>query len=296
MNLKLPENAENQDSTDCFFRNQLFVKCLIFEDYIQIKNVLTSPQTADQPMSITITNMQINVFKSGKTKSWKLTTFTGNDEIDQVSEGLSFDFKCDYPCYTCVGDATECKSCNDYDSGTYMILFQNKCYLNCPDGTYEESFQCKPCNSRCKTCGNSNAQWCTSCNVDSEFPFLDGSTCAEECSFGKFGNLANGKCEPCQKPCETCVGDAGTCLSCFQTAEEKFLGHSQCLTKCPARTVADVTKKSTICQDCSSNCADCIGTPTNCSACPSGLFLNMLDYTCVETCPADLTVMNVQTG
>ena len=102
--------------------------------------MLSSPQNAGQPMSITITSMVINVFKDGPTKSWKLATFTGSDEIDEIKEGLSFNFLCNFPCNTCGEDPDECTSCNDYDSGSYLILYENKCYSTCPDSTYEESF------------------------------------------------------------------------------------------------------------------------------------------------------------
>ena len=103
-------------------------------------------------MSLTINSMYINVFEPIETNSWTMTAYAGKYEIDRIEEGMTFKFDCKYPCMTCGESPEHCLSCNDYDLGTYMILYNDKCYEICPEGTYEEDFQCKPCNFKCKAC------------------------------------------------------------------------------------------------------------------------------------------------
>ena len=132
-------------------------------------------------MSLTITNMYFNIFEPTVTNSWSMSSYTkdGVYLIDSITDDqMTFEFVCEFPCKECVpGEPTNCTSCNDYDLGGYLIRYEGICYENCPDGTYEESFQCKPCNPKCKTCSKYSPLFCTSCDSESDFPFLDGTTC-----------------------------------------------------------------------------------------------------------------------
>jgi hypothetical protein len=85
--------------------------------------------------------MYFNVFEPLETNSWTMKTYTQDSvfEIDEIDGPMKFRFDCNYPCLSCNAPS-ECKSCNDFDIGGYLILYEGKCYADCPDGTYEESF------------------------------------------------------------------------------------------------------------------------------------------------------------
>ena len=140
-------------------------------------------------MSLTITNMLINVTEPLVTNSWSLKSFTeeGRYAIDEIKGDLSLEFSCSFPCLTCAeGSPDVCTSCNLVDG--YAILYEGVCYEECPTGTYYESFACKPCNSRGRTCTYLSPTWCTSCDPESDHPFLDGNTCTDTCGFGEYGS------------------------------------------------------------------------------------------------------------
>lgn len=40
---------------------------------------------------------------------------------------------------------------------------------------------CKPCDTKCKTCDKYSPSVCTSCDIKSIYPFLDGTTCIDFC-------------------------------------------------------------------------------------------------------------------
>jgi proprotein convertase subtilisin/kexin type 5 len=166
-------------------------------------------------MSITITNMRINVYEPLTTQSWRMTALQedGRYAIDTIRENLQLSFECTYPCLTCDTDATDvCDSCNSVNG--FNILYEKKCYQTCPDGSFFEYFQCKECDENCKTCSKYSGIQCTSCKQDSSAPYLNGNACSWTCDFGFFGNRETGLCEPCTYPCESCVETSTTCLSC----------------------------------------------------------------------------------
>jgi proprotein convertase subtilisin/kexin type 5 len=123
-------------------------------------------------------------------------------------------FNCNFPCLTCASrqEPSTCLSCNTVEGNN--ILYEKKCYETCPKGTYFEYFSCKPCDKQCKTCYKDSGLMCTSCNANSEWPYLSGNICTKDCDFGYFGNVLTGLCEKCSYPCESCSGTADTCLSC----------------------------------------------------------------------------------
>jgi len=167
------------------------------------------------------------VEKAGTTDSWSFISFSkgGTYQIDKISKGLSFSFKCNFPCSECeYSDPDKCKSCNSVpldfkppkNNATYSIKYDNKCWKNCPDGTYSNNNtgQCIKCDPKCKTCAWSiitNEIDCTSCDVGSAWPYHDWNKCVKKCEPGSFGNKNSASCELCKFPCETCSDTADNC-------------------------------------------------------------------------------------
>lgn len=62
--------------------------------------MLPSDEYAGTQMSLTITNMKINVLTPLVTTSWNLTTYLsdGVSKIDTIQGGMSLTFECNYPC------------------------------------------------------------------------------------------------------------------------------------------------------------------------------------------------------
>lgn len=136
-------------------------------------------------MSLTFTNIRLNVFKPTLTNSWTLTSKENNGlfAIDKIPDGMTMKFLCTYPCETCSAlDSTVCDSCNTVEN--FTILYNNKCYKECPDGTYFSNYRCYPCAENCKTCTRTNPKDCASCASTSIWPFLSGNTCQNFCDFG----------------------------------------------------------------------------------------------------------------
>ena len=80
-----------------------------------------------------------------------------------------------------------CTACNVQE--TYLILYGNKCYEDCPERTYKEAYQCIPCDDKCATCPDNSGSLCLSCfGGYSDFPFLYGNTCVDQCEYGYYGN------------------------------------------------------------------------------------------------------------
>ncbi len=201
-------------------------------------------------MSITLTRQIIKVDKPQVSDSWKMITFTDSStkyEIDTIQSGMSFTFGCKLPCLTCRPDDPEyCLSCNQYTK-EYLILYDGKCNKDCPPQTYQEAYNCLPCDDKCKTCTKYSGSTCTSCHYENpfaEYPFLSGNTCVDECIYGYFGDLKTGKCSTCVDPCETCTSEPDKCLSCRmpEAGEDivSFFHDFTCKKSCPNGWVANV--------------------------------------------------------
>jgi proprotein convertase subtilisin/kexin type 5 len=160
----------------------------------------------------------------------------------------------------------------------------------CPAGTFFEYFQCKPCDSKCLTCEYTSGTSCTSCDVNSENPFLNGKDCSDTCPYGEFGNRDTATCEPCDYPCEQCVDTSSTCTSCRQDSLDKFYFENQCLAECPPGQYTESEARDNVCLPCSENCLTCELSADSCTSCPASQILNNLDGTCVQSCPEDLSI------
>nr|XP_060465618.1 proprotein convertase subtilisin/kexin type 5-like [Panthera onca] len=155
------------------------------------------------------------------------------------------------------------------------VSFQHHCHKMCPERTYGEGSECKPCDTNCSNCDQHE---CYSCE---EGFFLLGGTCVRNCGPGFYGDPETGECEPCHRACETCTGFGhqqcrtcreglqlrqGTCVGPAQTPVEGEFWNAPgapwpSLTVSPARTPPTECHKS--CRACSS--------PGTCTTCREGL-------------------------
>jgi len=71
-----------------------------------------------------------------------MTTYTDSStdySIDTIQGGMNFTFDCNVPCLTCrPGEPDYCTECSFFDE--YLILYEGKCSVDCPLGTYKEAF------------------------------------------------------------------------------------------------------------------------------------------------------------
>ena len=171
------------------------------------------------------------------------------------------------------------------------------CYKECPDGTYLNNFQCELCDETCLTCSATSGIQCRSCDPDSEWPFLNGNLCTASCEFGYYGNRETARCDTCKHPCESCVDHEDRCTSCSSANVEKYFFNNECRADgcpfgyvSPRRLEGDRYVEDNICKKCSDNCVSCEFSTTNCETCPDTKLMNAVDNSCVDICPADITV------
>jgi proprotein convertase subtilisin/kexin type 5 len=92
----------------------------------------------------------------------------------------------------------------------------------CPDKTYEDDENCKPCEKNCTACENGKV-----CNTCDDGFFLIDNDCVEECPEKTYKNLALKICAPCEESCKTCE-TADECKTCDKkevlTASKKCSG------------------------------------------------------------------------
>jgi hypothetical protein len=142
----------------------------------------------------------------------------------------------------------------------------------------------------CKTCAKSSGIACTTCDVSSAWPYLDGNLCSEKCQFGWFGNKNFARCEKCKYPCESCIDNEEKCLSCVTTNVDSVFYEHKCLPHCPKGWVAPLSENQKICRKCNSNCEECNVEVDRCTKCAPGLILNKVDNNCVKKCPLGKSV------
>jgi len=67
---------------------------------ILIKDLIDTTYEKGQKMTLTITNMRINVYKPKTTNSWVLTTLENDARygIDRIGSDMTLTFDCTYPC------------------------------------------------------------------------------------------------------------------------------------------------------------------------------------------------------
>jgi hypothetical protein len=195
---------------------------------------------------------------------------------------------CDSNCKTCAGSVTSCTSC--------------------ADGSYLDNATCKPCDPNCMTCEGS-ASSCTGC-INGKT--LIGSLCKAVCPEGYYLDIEKDLCDACSANCKSCKGSADICTGCrsgvlfqdkcvlncpdgyYKTSSgclncgslcktcTSSYGCTQCIDgyKLAGINCEKICKEgyylsSNTCIECSSNCQACIRNSDNCTACSSGMVLNI---------------------
>ena len=95
-------------------------------------------------------------------------------------------------------------------SNSTSSVWLNQCVGSCDIGSFAENsdWKCQRCNQYCSSCNGSSIAQCQGCVLGSGY-YLTGSTCAQNCSFGFFGENSTGTCQQCT----TCVIDSPGSLS-----------------------------------------------------------------------------------
>jgi proprotein convertase subtilisin/kexin type 5 len=192
---------------------------------------------------------------------------------------------CFSPCQTCSQAGSTCTSCVSGYS-----LQGASCLSDCGNGYYPTiifstsiwgwtiSIQiCRHCPDICVTCSDSST--CTSC--PSSYHLDQNGNCLSNCTQpNQYFDLTTRQCLNCSSTCYTCKGPLVTdCLSCYP---DYYLSQGSCLSQCPYGYYASSTYR---CEACSPNCANCQGSSTNCSACPTGGYLQLANG--VSSCTVD---------
>ena len=119
--------------------------------------------------------------------------------------------------------------------------------------------------------------------------YLLGNTCMDKCPTTHHGIDETKTCEVCISPCKTCEGSLTTCTSCDLTQDLSFYFRNECFTSCPL----DISVEDEgVCVECDSNCKTCDDeySPDFCTSCYGDAYLDYHTNSCVEVCPAGLTV------
>lgn len=180
--------------------------------------------------------------------------------------------KCEFPCKTCVRNATTCTRCH---KTTGKAAFKGRCVEECPEGTYtgEGHFQgaCMGCLATCKTCDSKTS--CLSCSPPLVLEIDERKKqplCLQSCSAGRFADEKTRSCGPCDKSCATCSSSASNCTSC---PTGTALHGSKCVEECPDGKYSRKDGNGGVCAPCHSMCKTCNG-PTECLSCPTPKFLD----------------------
>jgi len=149
------------------------------------------------------------------------------------------------------------------------------------------------CNYPCKDCLTGLPSICLSCypedpNIKNGRPFLQVSTCVEECSGDRYYDAITQRCELCDSKCLSCKDSATFCTSCGIN-EYLFLHQNQCLTVCPDHFIEDPSANR--CKSCSDKCLTCEGLPTSCTSCDkSTTWKYFFHDSCIEECIPNISV------
>ena len=227
-------------------------------------------------------------------------------------------YACSNPCSNCLSTANTCTSCQaETGTGNQLYLYNNKCYSECPDKTYQSGITCVDCGIRCATCALSSST-CTSCvspykiynnqcvvNCPSSTSIqLDSNTCSDCSSNCKYCSVTFDNCTACDDPlvlqgsscvsycnsgyfsnngvCQACSGCkecSGTSTTCTSCTGSKLVYSGTCVSSCPVGTYASTLT----CEACSSACFSC-SEASSCDTCPTGSYLYLT--ACVSACPS----------
>lgn len=188
---------------------------------------------------------------------------------------------CVSPCNSCSSSAF-CTSCLvDSGTNTQMLLYDGKCYLNCPTKTYRNGIICQACSTSCEEC--SDGSTCTACPTNY---LLYKGTCVMSCTVGTSVQIGT-SCFDCSNNCAQCSGTVSTCTRC---ATGTVLSSNTCIAECPAGFTTTTTSNGA-CVPCV-NCPTCLGATTTCTSCSGSLILH--ESQCIDSCPPGYTSTTAQ--
>ena len=246
-----------------------------------IANGLTAGQTGS--ISLSIQTSEGYTIDTGDGNTRLYTAYTGS---------------CDGSCKTCTGVSSTCNSCLTPSSHPYQRV--NTCLSLCPATSFlvtsPSPVTCITCHFTCKECTSSLSTACLSC---SEGLVKSDRTCISTCPLGTLPT--NGICinsTPCASPCQTCSTSSSFCLSCASDSAYPVLdsvngrcvaNHTSTTDYCPETYY----QSGFICAQCDSSCATCTDTSSHCTSCKAIYgrpILNLIDHTCVSTCPVNISI------
>ena len=212
--------------------------------------------------------------------------------IDKLTQGMTVASNCDWPCWECpVGQPSQCLKCDTREDALYPLFFYNggegKCLNDCPSHFFEMNNICQECDSSCLECTETSTK-CMECYSGE---FLMGNQCLEICPNTHHGIMESKTCEQCESPCKTCENSLTRCTSCDQSLDAIYFFRNECFEQCPIDiSVQDEGE----CVECNSNCKTCdsLYDAGHCTSCYGDNFLDYFTNTCVEECPAGLSVAN----
>ena len=138
---------------------------------------------------------------------------------------------------------------DDCSSVNYKYIYSNKFYENCPDGTYNNNFNCIDCDEKCSLCSKESTEQnlCLSCNnLDNYYEKyiepLNSNSLFKECLKsleGFYLDSTNLLYKPCYHSCLSCDKngneDYHNCIECKDEYKFilKFNNYYNCYSACP---------------------------------------------------------------
>lgn len=193
-------------------------------------------------------------------------------------------------------------------------------YITCPIYTSFCTISQKTCTNFCNQNGFCMGGVCncytgyygndctqTSCTTG-QFYDPVGSTCGTNCPTGYYTNIYSRSCEACQAPCSECIGSPTNCAGCaILNGNVQYFYNGTCYSACPTSTYALVNNTCVACDTTTAQCLDCTGSPTTCTSCQPGLYLQQpvsgscgascsgtyalkdeVNLVCVASCPSNM--------
>lgn len=173
------------------------------------------------------------------------------------------------------------------------------CVRECPVGFYKGTSECLPCDPACALCTDPTRNQCSRCNPNY---FLDETTCDADLCFVHPTYKRSQYYWRCMDQCISGMYEILTQALCVSKCpDDTFRMDGICYYDCPDGYYGDTF--SSQCKGCPIECALCFGgTPSKCSQCNPGYFLelttctfycssqyykNLDTFECIPDCPPD---------
>ena len=211
--------------------------------------------------------------------------------IDELTAGLQVSSNCDWPCWECpAGEPQKCLKCDTRPDSLLPLYFDGTCRNDCPSNYFEINGICSQCDAGCLECDQTSLK-CVECHFGM---YLLGHKCMDQCPTTHHGIDETKTCELCSPPCKTCSGSLTTCTSCDQTLPFSFYFRNECFEECP-RDIS--VEDEGVCVECDSNCKTCDDeySADFCTSCYADAYLDYHTNSCVDVCPAGITVAREDT-